>query len=127
VSRVVLDASALLALLGGERGADVVAGALPGAVISAVNLSEVVAKLTERGMPDREVRRALDGLGLDVQAFDREQAYLAGQLRTGTRSTGLSLGDRACLALGQRLKTVVLTADRQWEAVRAGVDVQVIR
>jgi PIN domain nuclease of toxin-antitoxin system len=78
-------------------------------------------------MPDREVRRALDGLGLEVQAFDREQAYLAGQLRTGTRSPGLSLGDRACLALGQRLKTVVLTADRQWEAVRAGVDVQVIR
>jgi PIN domain nuclease of toxin-antitoxin system len=127
VSRVVLDASALLVLLGAERGADVVAGALPGAAISAVNLSEVVAKLTERGMPDQEVRRALDGLGLEVQAFDREQAYLAGQLRAGTRSTGLSLGDRACLALGQRLGTPVLTADRRWQAVRVGVDVQVIR
>jgi PIN domain nuclease of toxin-antitoxin system len=127
VSRVVLDASALLVLLGAERGAEVVAGALPGAVISAVNLSEVVAKLTDRGMPDREIRRALDGLGLEVQAFDREQAYLAGQLPAGTRSTGLSLGDRACLALGQRLGAPVLTADRQWETVRLGVDVQVIR
>ena len=101
--------------------------ALPGAAISAVNLSEVVAKLAKRGMPDREIRSALDALGFEIHPFDRELAYLAGQLRGRTRSRGLSLGDRACLALGLRLALPVLTADRGWTGLGLDLRVQVVR
>lgn len=77
----VIDASALLALLNAEPGADAVAQALPAAVISAVNLSEVVAKLTQAGMPENAIRQALLPLALKVEPFDEEQAYQAGLLR----------------------------------------------
>lgn len=126
-ARVVLDASALLVLLNSERGADVVAGTLPGAAMSAVNLSEVVAKLAERGVPEREIRTALDGLGLEIYPFDRELAYLAGQLRARTRGRGLSLGDRACLALGLQLDASALTDDRSWSGLGIDVRIQVLR
>jgi PIN domain nuclease of toxin-antitoxin system len=99
VNEVVLDASALLAFLNQETGKEVVAEFLPGAAVSAVNLSEVVAKLLEATMPVDAVRSALGDLGLDVRPFDAEMAYAAGALRTTTRKRGLSLGDRACLAL----------------------------
>ena len=95
---IVLDASALLAMLNGERGADRVAAMLPGAVIGAVNLSEVVAKLAERGMLAHSIRAALEALDLDVHPFDPEMAFAAGELRRTTRRRGLSFGDRACLA-----------------------------
>ncbi|MBI2872580.1 MAG: type II toxin-antitoxin system VapC family toxin [Chloroflexi bacterium] len=108
----VLDASALLALLNAEPGAEVVAAALPQAAISAVNLSEVVAKLADAGMPEAAVREALQGLALDVVPFDTDQAYEAGLLRSSTRGVGLSLGDRACLGLARRLNVPALTADR---------------
>ena len=75
--RVVLDASALLALLQNEAGAERVADHLSGGAMSAVNLSEVVAKLIDHGMPADDVREALDGLPLDVHAFDREAAFAA--------------------------------------------------
>jgi len=127
VSRVVLATSALLAMLNDEPGADRVAKVLPDAVISAVNLSEVVAKLTEAGMPENEVREALDPLGLEVVPFDETLAYAAGELRPKTRSLGLSLGDRACLALGVALKLPVLTTDGAWRKVGVPVRVEVIR
>jgi ribonuclease VapC len=98
-------------LLQGEPGADVV-GVLLRAVMSAVNLSEVVAKLTEHWMPPAAARAALEGLPIDVRPFDREAAYTAGELRPLTCSAGLSLGDRACLALATRLGVAALTADR---------------
>jgi ribonuclease VapC len=108
----VLDASALLALLHDERGADRVAAVLPGAVVGAVNLSEVVAKLAERGMSASSIRTALQGLDLDVRAFDADLAYDTGELRRTTRARGLSLGDRACLALAARLGAIAVTTDR---------------
>jgi PIN domain nuclease of toxin-antitoxin system len=83
---ILLDASALLALLQGEPGADVVASALPRGVMSAVNLSEVIAKLTEHGMPLEAARAALDGLPIEVHPFDREAAYMVAELRGITRS-----------------------------------------
>jgi ribonuclease VapC len=113
---VVLDASALLALLQDEPGAERVAELLSGAAMSAVNLSEVVAKLIDHGMPAADVREALDGLPLDVHAFDREAAFAAGELRRITRGAGLSLGDKACLALAARLDVAAVTADRAWAA-----------
>lgn len=111
---LVLDASALLALLQDEPGAEAVAGALARSVISAVNLSEVVAKLTDHGMPLADIRAALDGLPLDVHPFDQEAAYASGALRGVTRGQGLSFGDRACLALAHQLGLEAVTADRAW-------------
>ena len=124
----VLDASALLALLNREPGSEQVADVIAeGAVISAVNLSEVVAKLSEAGMPEEVIREVLDLLGLQVIAFDTEQAYQSGLLRPQTRSDGLSFGDRACLALAKRLDLPALTTDRAWESVKMAVTVLVVR
>lgn len=122
-----LDASALLALLNEEPGNEVVAESLPGALISAVNLSEVAAKLVEAGMPEDAVRSAIRDFGIEIRAFDSEAAYLAGALRTQTRKLRLSLGDRACVALGMQLSSPVLTADRNWKKLDLGVEVRVIR
>ena len=127
MSKVVLDASALLALLNAESGSQEVAERLSEAAVSAVNLSEVVAKLSERGIPESEIRSALDGLGLEIVAFDKTMAYRAGLLRQATRSLGLSLGDRACLALALQVEAPVFTTDRSWKTLRIGVRVRTIR
>jgi PIN domain nuclease of toxin-antitoxin system len=127
VPKAVLDASALLALLNAEPGADVVAQELPGAVISAVNLSEVVAKLCGAGIPENVIHQILEPLGLEIAPFDEEQAYQAGLLRPATREAGISLGDRACLSLGKMLGVVTLTADRTWEELSIGTNIRVIR
>ena len=124
---VVLDSSALLCLLNGEDGAERVAEALPFAVIGAVNLAEVVTKLRERGLSVEEVEEVLGGLNLDVRPFTALQAYATGHLRQATRSQGLSLGDRACLALAVELGAPALTADQAWGKVEAGAIVEVIR
>jgi ribonuclease VapC len=111
-----------------ESGQEIVRTALgQGAVIGAVNLSEVVTKLMNRGASASEIRTELDGFGLDVIQFDAELAYRAGFLRPLTRQLGLSLGDRACLALAERLGVPVLTADRAWQGLQLGVTVRVIR
>ena len=124
---VVLDSSALLCLLNGEVGAERVAEALPFAVIGAVNLAEVVTKLRERGLSVEEVEEVLGGLNLDVRPLTAVQAYAAGHLRQSTRSLGLSLGDRACLALAVELSAPALTADQAWGRVNAGMAVELIR
>lgn len=123
----VIDASALLALLNDEPGADVVAEALPQVVISAVNLSEVVAKLCDAGMPEKAIHQALQPLGIEIVPFDEEQAYQAGLLRTPTQDFGISLGDRACLSLAKKLGIDALTADRAWAELSIGTTIKVIR
>jgi len=127
VAETVLDASALLALLNNEPGAELVAEALPQGAISAINLSEVVAKLSEAGMPEEAIQEALRALPLEVVSFDQEQAYEAGLLRLRTRGVGLSLGDRGCLSLARKLGLPALTADRTWEQLAIGAEVRVIR
>jgi PIN domain nuclease of toxin-antitoxin system len=127
VKETVLDATALLALLQEEPGAEMVAEAIPHASISTVNLAEVVGKLADAGMPEEAVQGALAGLGIKVIPFDEDLAYRTGLLRPLTSAYGLSLGDRACLALGQRLSQPVLTADRVWASLKIGVKVRVIR
>ena len=124
---VVLDASALLALLNAEQGAERVAAGMPGATMSAVNLSEVVGKLCAAGMPEKAIHQALNGLGISVVPFDEDQAYAAGLLRVATDEMGLSLGDRACLALARKLRLSALTADQTWLKLSLGVDVRLIR
>ena len=127
MSRIVVDASAVLALLNAEPGATVVEARLAGALISAVNLAEVHAKLADYGMADAEIRSAVDALALETIAFDVAMAHRAGQLRPATRALGLSLGDRACLALAQVANLPVLTADRAWAALDIGVRIETIR
>ncbi len=111
----VLDASALLALLQDEPGADSVADVLPSAVISSVNFAEVFGKLAEKGMPTERVRNTLGSLDLNVQPFERALACEAGALRPATRALGLSLGDRVCLALALHLRVPALTTDQTWQ------------
>jgi ribonuclease VapC len=128
MSKCVLDASALLALLYGESGSVQVAEAIDdGAVISQVNVSEVVAKLNEGGYADEIIREMINPIGIEAIDFDAKLAFEAGLLRSLTKSAGLSFGDRACLALAKRLKLPAMTTDRAWENVPAEVGVQVIR
>jgi len=127
VADVVLDASALLALLNAEPGSEEVERTIPGAAISTVNLSEVVAKLVEAGMPEEAVRAVVGEIELEVHPFDTELAFQTGALRPLTRELGLSLGDRACVALGLQLGIPVLTTDRNWRSLDVGVEVRAIR
>ncbi len=124
---MVLDASAVLALLNAEPGWEKVSEALPDAVMSAVNLSEVVGKLVDHGLPADEVGALLSGLGLTIVAFDEKAAYNAGALRAIEGGRSLSLGDRACLDLARSRAVAALTADRYWSQLDAGVEVIVIR
>jgi len=110
-NKIVLDASALLCLLNDEPGADRVAEVLTRSLIGAANLAEVVSKLRERGLSLIEVREALGGLHLDVRPLSTVQAMMIGDLRPATRPLGLSLGDRACLALAIELGAEIYTTD----------------
>jgi ribonuclease VapC len=123
----VLDASAIIAFLGREPGAEIVAEALTGAVMSAVNLAEVVTWLGRRGTKTDEILRVVSNLALDVAPFDAELATATGLLESVTRKLGLSLGDRACLVLAQHLSLPVLTADRAWAKLNLGVEITLIR
>lgn len=124
----VLDASAVLALLAGEPGADRVASAIVGgAAIGAVNLAEVLTKLADIGMPRALAEDALEGLGLEVVPFDAVAARAAAGLRTATRARGLSLGDRAALALAASRNAPVLTTDRSWVGAVPSVEVVLAR
>jgi ribonuclease VapC len=128
VSEWVLDASALLAFIWQEPGRQQVAAAIAeGAAVSTVNLSETVAKLTEANVPEGVIRTELRLLELEAPDFDAELAYRAGLLRSLTRRVGLSLGDRACIALAKHLGLPVMTSDRAWQALQIGVPVRVIR
>ena len=127
MNSVVLDASAILALMYQEPGGQTVPGYLPGSVLSTVNLSEVVTKSVDAGMTLEEANMALSGFPFEIVAFDAEQAYLAASLRPATKSQGLSFGDRACLALGLKMGLPVLTAERKWEACDVGVTIVRIR
>lgn len=127
MSKVVLDASALLALLNNEKGADLVRELLPEAVISTVNLAEVVTRLSLLGMPDEQIRTTLSLLGLRVEPFDEEQAFHAGLLSAQMHSLGLSLGDRACLTLASVTEATVVTADRVWSDLDLGMKIQLLR
>lgn len=122
-----LDASALLALIFEEPGGEVVANLIPNARINAVNLSEVVAKLQDRGASDSEIDATLREFRIPVVAFGPPQAIATGQLRNATRSGGLSLGDRACLSLALDVGGTAVTADRAWERLDLAVNLLLIR
>jgi len=128
VSRVVLDASAVPALLNNESGADkLTPELLSNATCSTVNLAEVQTKLVSAGAaPDEAWEDTLSPIR-EAAPFTDEQARIAGSLVAQTRAFGLSLGDRACLALGLALKAPVYTADKSWKKLKLGLRIHVIR
>ena len=122
-----LDASALLCLLFEEEGAENVVARLTRALVSAVNYSKVIAKLVDRGMPADDVIPLIAELDIELMPVDRAQAEEAGLLRAITKAHGLSLGDRACLALTRYRDGVALTADRAWTGLDAGIAIEFVR
>ncbi|MBO9378114.1 PIN domain-containing protein [Sphingomonas histidinilytica] len=129
MSEVVLDASALLALLKEEAGAAKVADAIATSRMTSVNYAEVVSHFIHAGMPADEVDAMLHPLPMAIVEADQALATIAGRLRAVTAEAGLSLGDRFCLALALRDGLPALTADKTWRTIAdaAGVKVSVIR
>jgi len=124
---VVLDASAVLALLLKEPGQDRVSAVLNGAVVSAVNMAEVYTTCADRGLDVGIVGSLTAGLPIILTPFDDRHALEAGRLRTLTKSRGLSLGDRACLATARLEGKAVLTADKVWLELGLDLDIRLIR
>jgi PIN domain nuclease of toxin-antitoxin system len=129
VAEAVLDSSAVLALLQNEPGAALVGGVIARSILCSVNFTEIVTKLIERGIPAQDAVMITRGLPFAVAVYDEDLAAAAGVLWAQTRDVGLSLGDRACLALAAREALPALTADRRWREAEAeiGVRVQLIR
>ena len=113
---LVYDASALLAVIGNEKGRELVLAHLAQeeGYISAANWAEVISKLAERGMPAPIIEAGLVSFGLTVVPLDAEQALAVGSLHPITKSLGLSLGDRCCVALALLREFPVVTSDKNW-------------
>lgn len=126
-SQVVLDASAVLALLRAEPGAEQVETTLQTACLSTVNAAEVAQKATHHGTDGAWALAELRDLGLTLTAFTGEDALAAAALWPHTRPAGLSLADRACLALAQRMGCPALTADQAWKQLDLDIEIQLIR
>ncbi|WP_257551602.1 type II toxin-antitoxin system VapC family toxin [Sphingopyxis sp. DBS4] len=123
----VLDASAVLAVIQEEPGAEQIEAHLDTGCISAVNLAEIVGKLQDRGLGDSEIDELIALLDLDTRILDKEGAVFMGKLRQTTKLAGLSLGDRACLALAHSLGATAITMDRAWKSLDIGVTIEVAR
>ncbi len=123
----VLDSSAVLAYLWNEPGSEAIRPLIPDGRISSVNVVEVVSKLIDHGLTGEASKLMLASLNLATVPFDHTQAQLAGTLRSQTRRHGLSLGDRACLALALVERAKIVTADRAWSKVDLGVEIEVVR
>jgi len=125
---VVFDASAILALLGDEPGADLVARYAGDGIISAVNVQEVIKELLRRGIPLEAALELLDALHLEVRPHGRQDAIAAAGLYLATRQYGSGLGDRTCMALAIAEGLPAITADQAWGKVEvAGLKIQLIR
>ena len=124
---VVLDASALLALLHEEPGSEPVEASLGSAVMSSVNWAEVSGLLQARGLSAAPLRETVEALGITLRPFNSDDADATGALYASTRDAGLSLGDRACLALARTLGAPALTADQPGWTSSVGVDVRCVR
>ncbi len=124
---VILDASALLALIFDEPGADVVALQAKGSSLLSVNFSEVVQRVIAiKGIPQR-AEEAVDRLEIAVVPFDRELARITAELRAPTAFMGASFADRACLALGLLTGNAILSSDRDWDKLDLGIEIRMIR
>lgn len=123
----VLDSSAVLAVLLNEDGAEKALQYFQSGLCCSVNVTEIVTRLVDKGRtPDEAVSDFVD-TGIDIDGFDPELALLAGRLRAITKHKGLSLGDRACLAMAIRKGAVAVTADRDWVDLDVGCKIELIR
>jgi ribonuclease VapC len=129
MSKSVLDASALLALLLQEPGAEIVKGVIGDAAVSAVNIAEVVGHFAKFGADHGTIQTMLSVLPLTIMPADEALSFAVGMMRPTTAHLGLSLGDRYCLALAKSLGARAVTADRDWVKVAKilSVDVVLIR
>jgi PIN domain nuclease of toxin-antitoxin system len=127
VSKYVLDASAVLALLNQETGMDKVEALLADACIGTVNYCEVLGKLIDAGMSEQDARESVELLNVEVVGFDTDLARIAAVLRPTTKKLGLSLGDRSCLALALSRRNTAVTAERIWVKLKIGVEIELIR
>ncbi len=127
MNKYVLDSSALLALIGNEKGGDFVADIVENSIMSSVNFCEVISKIISLGVPENEAVKIVSDLIPEVINFDEKIAVIAGKLVKQTKSFGLSLGDRACLATAQKLGLAVVTADKIWSKLKTEIDIEVIR
>lgn len=127
MASAILDSSAILAVLNGEPGAEAVLLVLDGAAVSAVNYAEVASKLVDKGATRSDARKVILSLGVQVVDFGIDLADRTGELRPTARHRGLSLGDRACLALAEHKNAPVFTADRTWRDVLQTVEINVVR
>ncbi|HUE81950.1 MAG TPA: type II toxin-antitoxin system VapC family toxin [Pyrinomonadaceae bacterium] len=127
MNEYVLDASAVLALLNQEPGHNRVAPLLSQSVLSSINLCEVLGKLIDAGIAASEANQTVELLGMPIVPFDAELALTTAELRTDTRSLGLSLGDRSCIALARNRGATAVTAERLWSKLKLGVTIEVIR
>jgi PIN domain nuclease of toxin-antitoxin system len=127
-NNVILDASALLALIHQEQGADIVKPLLKRAIMSTVNVSEVLTALQRTDIHPKEALLSIFDIIQTIIPFDTEQAKLTAELSPLTKSKGLSLGDRACIALGQKMKLPIYTADKIWGELKLeNADINLIR
>lgn len=128
MNRVVLDASAIMTLLNQEPGAErLPPDILAHSIASTVNLAEVQSKLVARGIPPDNAWIATLSAVNEPVMFSNEHARMTGALIAEARAFGLSLGDRACLALALELKAPVYTADRSWRNLKLGIRIHLIR
>ena len=127
MSAIVFDSSVLIAILRQEPGSDVGEQSLNDALISTVNLAEVATYLARNSVPPETINQALAAFPIEVVPFDREQGLIAGCLYPACKSLGLSLGDRACLALAKSKNLPILTADQAWLKLEIDVTVSSIR
>jgi len=128
VSRIVVDSSAILAVIHQEAGFEKLpAEVLSQAIMSTVNLAEVQGKLVRSGWPPDKAWADATGSVGEIVPFDPDQAKETGSLISQTRALGLSLGDRACLALGLAMNAPVYTADRSWKKLKLNLKIHVIR
>jgi PIN domain nuclease of toxin-antitoxin system len=127
MSAVVLDASAVLAVINGEPGADTVIASLSDARICAVNYAEVISKLVDKHVELSDALDAVTKLGVSIVDFDADLAASVGALRPATKGRRISLADRACLALAGRDGIPALTGDRRWASLSIAAQVRLFR
>jgi ribonuclease VapC len=124
---VVVDASAVLTLLLGENGSDVVLQIVDESEMSAVNLSECMQRAIDRGHAAKTVADLVEEIGVTIVPFDTQMAQETAELRSETKTLGISLGDRACLALAKIRSAPAYTADQRWGELNIGIDIRLIR
>jgi ribonuclease VapC len=127
MSDVILDASALLAVINEEQGAEIVTEHIPRVIMSTINVSECATILCNTGLSEQQSQLIISDLVSKAIDFNIEQAWLAARFYKETKKYGLSLGDRACLSLAKILKLPVLTADKAWAKLKLGIDIILIR